>query len=174
MFDVILTDPPWFYYGDQTKMGAAGKEYSLMSDEDLLQFRYPLNNPGVLFMWATGPRLDFAIKCMEAQNLFYRGVAFVWIKTTKDGKPIGAQGVRPSIVKPITEFVLVASTKKFGRPLPIQSEGVVQTIFAPKQKHSQKPEEVQNRIEHLYPTQSKAEFFARRHRAGWTCFGDEI
>jgi hypothetical protein len=32
-FDVILADPPWSYYGDPGKWAAAGRHYSLMSDE---------------------------------------------------------------------------------------------------------------------------------------------
>lgn len=173
-YDVIITDPPWAYYGQQNKMGAAGKEYSLLSDQQLLNFRYPLSQRGVLFMWATCPRLDFALQCLHEHGLTYRGVAFVWVKTSRNGEPLGATGVRPSIVKPLTELVLAASYVKKGRPMPLASESVVQTVFSRRGRHSEKPEEVQDRIEALYPSASKAEFFARRHRAGWDCFGDEL
>jgi len=173
-YDVIIADPPWSYYGDQNKMGACGKEYQTLGDRDLLDWRYPLSERGVLFMWATCPRLDFAIDCLRSHGLHFRGVAFVWVKTKTDGTPIGAQGVRPSIVKPLTEIVLAASYKRTGRPLPLDCESIRQTVFAPKQAHSQKPEEVQDRIELMYPTARKAEFFARRHRDGWDCFGNEL
>lgn len=174
LYDVILTDPPWFYHGQQDKMGAAGKEYQLMSDDDLLKYRYPLSRRGVLFMWATCPRLDFAMKCIEAHGLHYRGVAFVWIKTKADGTPMGACGVRPSVVKPLTEMVLCASYVRTGRPLKISDESVAQTVFAPRQEHSRKPDEVHRRIERLYPTSRKAEFFARRRVDGWDCFGNQL
>lgn len=133
-----------------------------------------LDKPGVLFLWATGPKLHIAIKAISKWNLSYRGVAFVWIKTKINGEPLGAQGVRPSVVKPLTEFVLVASNVKEGRPLPLSSEAIVQTIFAPKREHSQKPEEVQDRIEEMYPDLPKLEMFARRKRRGWKCWGDEL
>ncbi len=179
-YQVVLADPPWRYYGSTDGMGDVGKEYKTMSDQDLLDYRYPLERNGVLFMWTTSPRLDFALKCIEAHGLTFRGVAFVWVKTKKDGKtPIGAMGVRPSIVKPLSEFVIVASYVKRGRPLPLASEKVSQIILAPHvrvigAKHSQKPEDLQSRIEEMYPYATKAEFFARRRREGWDCFGDEL
>lgn len=104
------------------------------------------------------------------------GVAFVWVKTRKDGTPVGAQGVRPSIVKPLTEFVLVASKVEKGRPLKLFSESVVQTVFAPKREHSRKPDEVYDRIEALYPLgqYSHLEMFARVTRPGWVSHGNEV
>ena len=146
-----------------------------MPDEELLAFDIQgwLNPRSVLFLWATSPRLDFAIKCIEHWHLHYRGVAFVWIKCRQDGRPLAAQGVRPSITKPTTEFVLAASSVATGRPMPIHDEAICQTIFAPKQAHSQKPDAVQDRIELLYPSQSKIELFARRTRPGWDSWGDQ-
>ena len=176
MYDIVLADPPWFYNGDPTKWAAAGKEYPLMQDEEIydLDVQQFFNKRSVLFLWATCPRLDKAIHTIERWGLHYRGVAFVWIKSKKDGTPIGAQGVRPSIVKPLTELVLAASTVPEGRPLPLASESVVQTIFAPKQEHSRKPDEVQERIEQMYPEAKRLEMFARRRRPGWDAWGNEL
>jgi N6-adenosine-specific RNA methylase IME4 len=155
-------------------MGACGKEYKTMDDKSLLVYRYPLKPSGVLFMWATCPRLDFAMKCIEAHGLHFRGVAFVWVKTRADGEPMRACGVRPSIVKPLTELVLAASYVQRGRPMPLADESVCQTIFAPRRKHSQKPPAVHLSIGRMYPNASKAEFFAREHAPDWDCYGDEL
>lgn len=176
-YDVILADPPWSYYGQQDKWAAAAKFYPLMSDDDLIQLPVPViaNRPSVLFMWATAPRLDFAIELMKSWGFHFRGVAFVWVKTKLDNKtPIGAQGVRPSVVKPTSEFVLVGSTESKGRPLPIADEGVSQIVLAAKQEHSRKPDEVHRRIERLYPAASKIELFARRPVEGWSVWGNEV
>ena len=175
-FDVIYADPPWSYYGSGTKMGAAAKEYSLMSDQELLDLDLVprlLSSRGVLFMWATSPRLDFAMKLIKHWGLTYRGIAFVWVKTRKDGTPIGAQGVRPSIVKPTTELVLAASRVKRGRPMPLASESVRQVILAPKRQHSRKPDEVAQRIEELYPNARRLAMFAPTPRPGWGAWGNE-
>jgi N6-adenosine-specific RNA methylase IME4 len=158
-------------------MGAAAKFYDLIVDDNIVDIANPvpyMNDKSVLFMWATGPRLDFSIDLIEQWGLHYRGLAFVWIKTKKDGSPIGAQGVRPSIVKPLTELVLAASMVKKGRPLKLSSESVVQTVFAPKREHSRKPDEVMDRIEQLYPNATKLEMFSRQNRVGWDTMGDEV
>jgi N6-adenosine-specific RNA methylase IME4 len=176
-FDVVLLDPPWSYYGQQDKWGAAAKFYSTMADEELLEFPMAdlLNSKAVVFMWVTAPRLDFGIDLLRAWGLHYRGVAFTWVKTKKDGlTPIGAQGVRPSVVKPTAEFVLVASTVAKGRPLPLADESVGHVVLAPRTEHSRKPDEVHRRIERLYPDASKLELFARREMPGWKVWGNEI
>jgi N6-adenosine-specific RNA methylase IME4 len=99
----------------------------------------------------------------------------VWVKTRLDGTPIGAQGVRPSTVKPLTEFVLVGSTERLGRPLPLADESIRQTVFAPRGEHSRKPLEVQERIELMYPNATKLEMFSRPPlREGWDHWGNEV
>lgn len=176
--DVVLIDPPWSYTGSPTKMGAAAKHYPLMSDQALRDFRLPadlLAPTGVMFMWATSPRLDFALNLLHEWGLTFRGVQFVWVKTKKDGlTPIGAQGVRPSIVKPTTEYVLAASRIRTGRPMRLADESIRQVVLAPRGAHSAKPSAVHERIEALYPDARRIEIFARTTRPGWDAWGNEI
>lgn len=175
-FDVILADPPWSYYGSPTKMAAAGKHYRLMPDAEIAAL--PVGDlamdRSVLFVWATCPKLDTAIGVLEAWGFCFRGVAFAWVKTTKQGVPIGARGVRPSITKPTVELLLAASKTRRGRPMPIADESVAQVILAPPAGHSEKPPEAQRRIERLYPAASKIELFARRFFPGWHSWGDQL
>lgn len=175
---VALIDPPWKYYGQQDKVGAAENHYRTLPDEDIYDFpvRSFLARPGVLFVWATCPKLDVAIEAIDRWGLHYRGVAFVWVKTKADGKtPLRAQGPRPSFVKPLTELVLVASTRAKGRPLRLASAAIVQTVLAPKEEHSRKPREVVRRIDRLYPATKKVAIFARGKRPAkdWDVWGDE-
>lgn len=174
-YDVLLLDPPWSYHGQQDKWGAAAKFYDLMSDDDLraMPVSRLAKRSTVVFCWATCPRLDCAIDLLRHWGFTYRGVAFAWVKTTKEGRPIGARGVRPSIVKPTTEFVLAASMTPKGRPMPIADEGVPQVVLAPIARHSEKPAEVYTRIERLYPAASRLELFARGRRDGWDAWGNE-
>lgn len=176
-FDVILLDPPWSHYGQQDKWGAAAKFYPCMSDEELLAMPIAslAKKTSVVFCWATCPRLNFAISLLEHWGFSYRGVAFVWVKTAKStGLPIGARGVRPSIVKPTTELVIAASLTSKGRPMPLASEAVAQVVLAPVREHSEKPVEVLERIEALYPDASRLEMFARREREGWKSWGNQV
>lgn len=175
-FNVVVADPPWDHYGSPDKWAAAGKFYPLMTDAELaaLPVRRILARKAVVFMWCTSSSLARAIDLLDSWDLHYRGVAFVWCKTAQNGRPIGAQGVRPSITKPLTEFVIAGATQPRGRPLPLASESIRQTVFAPRGRHSEKPEEVQAAIEEMYPNLPKAELFARRWRPGWTCWGNEF
>lgn len=189
-YEVIYADCPWMYYGSPDKMAAAGKHYGQMTDEALaaLPVLSKCRKRAVCLMWATSPRLDAALALMNAWGFHFRGVAFVWVKTRQDGKIIGAQGVRPSIVKPtvelvlagsedddLTEFVVAGSTVRLGRPLPLLDEGVAQVVTAPRGKHSAKPEEVRNRINRLYGDVPKLELFARGAPVeSWDRFGNEM
>ncbi|MFD1610287.1 MT-A70 family methyltransferase [Sphingomonas tabacisoli] len=174
-YDVVLADPPWSYYGQQDKWTAAAKFYPTAPDEQIaaLPMHDLLSKNGILFLWATSPRLDVAMECIKSWKLYFRGMAFVWVKARKDGKPIGAQGIRPSIIKPTAEYVIAASKVAKGRPLKLYNEGVPNVILAPKREHSQKPPEVQAHIESMYPGARRLEMFARATRPGWEAWGNE-
>lgn len=176
-FEIVYADPAWSYFGDPNKNAAAGKHYDLISQADLcsLPIKDIMAPKAALFVWATGPRLNFAFEAIQAWGLHYRGVAFVWAKTRKSGGIIGAQGIPPTAVKPVTEFVLLATTNKKGRPFPLLDSKVEQVVLAPRSEHSKKPEEVRSRIERLYgPDRKKIELFARTSAPGWVSTGYEI
>jgi N6-adenosine-specific RNA methylase IME4 len=175
-YDIVLADPPWGYYGDQKKMGAAANHYPTMTDEEILELDINslLNKNSILFMWVTSPRLDFGIETIKHWGLHYRGISFVWVKTRKDGVPIAGKGVRPTITKPTSELVIAASKTRRGRPLPISAENVPQVILATPGAHSSKPEGVQDYIDILYPSATKLELFARRVKPGWDVWGNEV
>ncbi len=46
--------------------------------------------------------------------------------------------------------------------------------FAENMKHSAKPENLQNSLDLMFPGVEKVELFARRHRVGWLCLGNEV
>lgn len=189
-YDIVMLDPPWAHYGDPNKPAAAGKHYTCIPDEEMLRLdvmSYMRPKHSLAFVWATCPRLSFAIDALRAWGLHYRGVAFAWVKTRRDGVIVGAQGVRASVTKPTIELVLVGSPMAKGRPLRIADESVAQVyapdevadddgdvVFAPRGAHSEKPAEVAARIARMYPDASKCELFARAERPGWACVGDEL
>lgn len=181
---VVLADPPWQYYGSATKDQAAAKHYRCMSPEELaaLPVETLVRKNAVCLMWATGPHLASAIALLNAWSFHYRGVFQVWIKTNKAGKPIGAQGVRPSFTKQLDEFLLVGSTQRKGRTLPLRTESMPQNVFAPrpadergKPIHSAKPEVFRENIEAVFGNVPRVELFCRgTPRVGWSGWGNEI
>lgn len=176
-YRIVLADPPWAYYGDPSKDQAAGKHYACLSTDAICELspRALVAEPAALFLWATGPKLPDAIRVMEAWGFYYRGVAYVWVKTSTGGKIIEGQGVRPTFVKPTTEFLLVGSTAKKGRPLPLMTESQGQVVLAPRpgNKHSAKPDVFRERIVELLGDLSRLEMFARTAAPGWDVWGLE-
>lgn len=174
-WDIVYVDPPWQYRASNHS-NRAENHYPTMPENAIadLPIRSIMSDTSAVFMWATSPLLDTAIRVIEAWGLAYRGMAYVWIKTRKDGLPIGAKGVAPTFVKPTTEFVLVATVKERGRPFPIQTMKQSQLVFAPCGRHSEKPEIVRGRIEELCGDRPRIELFARKSAPGWTVWGNEV
>jgi N6-adenosine-specific RNA methylase IME4 len=174
-YDIVYADPPWFYYGSQVKDAAAAKHYPLMDQRELaaLPVRTIMNKRAALFLWSTGPRLNFAIELIERWQLHYRGVAYVWVKTNRRGEPIRGQGVPPTFTKPTTEFLLAATTMPTGRPFPILDFGQGQVVLAPRAEHSRKPAIFRTRIEELCGKRLRIELFSRESAPGWDFWGAE-
>lgn len=174
-YDIVYADPPWYYYGSKIKDAAAGKHYPLMSQEELasLPVRDMMSKRAALFLWATCPRLNFAIELIERWGLHYRGVAYVWIKTNARGEIIAGQGVPPTFTKPTTELVLAATTTPAGRPFPLHDLAQGQVVLARRAEHSRKPPVFRERIEALCGNRSRIELFARERARGWDAWGVE-
>jgi N6-adenosine-specific RNA methylase IME4 len=175
-YDIAYVDPPWFYYGSAVKDAAAGKHYPLMSPDELaaLDVGSILSKRAAVFLWATGPRLDFAIDLLRAWNLRYRGVAYVWVKTNVRGEIIAGQGVAPTFTKPTTELLLVATTNATGRPFPIHTMRQAQVILHRRGRHSEKPAIFRDLIEELCGRRPRIELFARERHPGWDSWGAEL
>lgn len=177
-YRVVLADPPWAYYGDPSKPQAAGKHYALLDTEQIcsLPVREFVEEPAVCFMWATASKLSDAIWVMRAWGFYYRTVAYVWVKTAANGQIIHGQGIRPTLTKPTTEFVLAGTTNRKGRALPLLTEGQGQVVLAsrPSNKHSAKPPEVRKRIVELLGDVPRVELFARDVEPGWDVWGNEV
>jgi N6-adenosine-specific RNA methylase IME4 len=175
-YDIAYVDPPWFYYGSAVKDAAAAKHYPLMSPEDLaaLDVRSILNKRAAVFVWATCPRLNFAIDLIAQWGLHYRGVAYVWVKTNRAGKIIAGQGVPPTFTKPTTELLLAATTTRTGRPFPIRDLAQAQVVLHPRGEHSEKPAVFRRCIEALCGDRPRIELFARIRTSGWDAWGAEL
>ena len=175
-YDIAYVDPPWFYYGSPVKDAAAAKHYPLMSLDELgaIDLRRMLNARAAVFLWATCPRLNFALKLLDAWQLHYRGVAYVWVKVNKRGEIIAGQGIVPTFTKPTTELLLVATTNATGRPFPIRDLAQPQVVLHARGAHSEKPAVFRTMIERLCGQRSRIELFARSRAPGWDVWGAEL
>jgi hypothetical protein len=137
LYDIILADCPWPYYGDPNKDAAAGKHYALLSLGEIaaIPVASMASPSAALFMWATCPRLPDALETMKAWGWYFRSVAFIWVKTRRDGAIIHGQGVQPTFTKPTTELLLAGTRKKTGRAFPLLDHAMGQVVLAPRGAH---------------------------------------
>ncbi len=173
-YSIICVDPPWDYNG-QKQHGKAGKDtggalshYSTMKTKDMIFEFKPLidewaDDDCLIFMWATWPHLDQAIKLGEGWGFKYVHTSFIWDKMM----------VNPGFYT-MTQTEPVLCFKRGKIPQPRGTRNDRQLVQVKRGKHSEKPQEVYDRIERMFPTQNKMEMFARKKRTGWDVWGNEI
>ena len=172
-FDVILADPPWFYNQRRASGskfgGGACFHYPLMRDDEILALpvRDVAAENAALFLWATFPRLPFALRVVEAWGFKYKTAGFCWAKMNPDGSPFFGVGY---YTKSNAEVCLLGTR---GRPPRPAVNDVSSMVISPRREHSRKPEAVTRRIERMYPNSRKLEMFSREPRPGWVTWGNQ-
>jgi N6-adenosine-specific RNA methylase IME4 len=181
-FDIIYADPPWDYNGklqfdkssksvdkiDLSKkifISSATFKYPTLKRNELMQI--PIQNivkdDCLLFMWTSNPHLAQAIELGKAWGFEYKTVAFVWDKMAHNpGK----------YTLSYCELCLVF---KRGRiPQPRGARNIKQLVRVPRGDHSEKPVEVRDAIQAMFPTQKRIELFARHRPRGWHIWGLDV
>jgi len=169
-YNIIYADPPWDYKGQsqhtKTKgSGGAKTHYNTLVLKDLKQL--PILDIAeencLLFMWASSPHLDQAIDLGKAWGFKWATVGFCWDK----------QKVNPGFYT-MSQVELCLIFKRGKIPAPRGARNIRQLISSMRRKHSQKPDEVRDRIQLMFPTQTKIELFAREKVEGWDSWGNEV
>jgi N6-adenosine-specific RNA methylase IME4 len=181
-FDIIYADPPWHYNGklqfDKSSKGVEEIDLSKKIFISTATFKYPTlktselmqipihkiaKDDCLLFMWATNPHLAQAIQLGEAWGFEYKTVAFVWDKMNHNPGQYTLSNC---------ELCLVF---KRGRiPRPRGARNIQQLVRSPRKEHSEKPIEVMQAIEKMFPTQERIELFARKKFYGWATWGLDL
>jgi N6-adenosine-specific RNA methylase IME4 len=136
-----------------------------MTLDELKQLNVPsiTDNDALIFLWSSSPHLPQAIELMESWGFEYKTIAFAW-----DKQKVNVGYYTLSQV----EVCLVG--KKGNIPKPRGATNIRQFLSQCRTRHSEKPDEVRDRISAMFPTQSKIELFARRKVEGWDCWGNEV
>lgn len=170
-YKVILADPPWQYR--QGGRGAAKNHYSTMTTEEICDL--PIQDislpNSILFLWGTFPNQGEVEKVMQAWGFTYKTVGFLWVKLTKEGKPAIGGG---HYTRANAEPCYIGVREGFKNKEQILDRSISQIVFAPRGKHSAKPDEVRQRIVQLMGDVPRIELFARQKVDGWDAWGDEI
>jgi len=181
-FDIVYADPPWDYGGklqfdksstssenlDLSKnifISSASFVYPTLKTKELMKLKLNeiTNDDALLFMWATNPHLAQAIELGEAWGFDYKTVGFVWNKMVHNPG---------QYTMSYCELCLIF--KKGKIPQPRGARNIKQLINSPRSAHSEKPLQVIENIEKMFPTQSKIELFSRRRRDGWLSWGLDV
>lgn len=187
-YQIIYADPPWKYRDSANagKRGAAHK-YSVMSVEDIkaLPVAKIADDNCVLFIWSTNPMMPECLEVIKAWGFEYVTKGFTWVKlnkinpTTHMGMGHWTRGNEEPCwlaKKGAVEIVVGEGScwvARKGSPKR-KSASVKQVVFSPIRKHSQKPDEVRERIVELMGELPRIELFARKTYEGWDHWGDEI
>jgi len=188
-YPVILADPPvpfetWGKRPGGIDSRTADAHYDIMTWRGLFSLgesiRAVAADDCVLFLWLCQPLLRETLAMARRWGFRYKTKAFSWCKTylSRSSFFVGmgywtrantedvllfTRGSPQRISKSV--YQLFATLER----MPYEAPAVV----APMTRHSEKPEEVQDRIERLVEG-PYLELFARRHRPGWTCIGNEL
>lgn len=171
-YSIIYADPPWDYKGqtqhtdgDFKKGKSAIDHYDTMTLEEMKKMKIIeiCEKDCLLFMWTSSPHLKQAMDLIEAWGFKYMTIAFIWDKQkTNPGYYTLSQ----------CEICLVAKRGKI--PTPRGSRKERQFISEMRRLHSQKPDEIRERIHRMFPTQKKLEMFARDKSDHYDVFGNQV
>ena len=177
----IVADPPWSFRDKGSRIAPdwkrARRGYATMGLAGIaaLPVRDVAAPDALLFLWTTSAHLlDGSATAVARAWGFEPKTTIAWVKVAKNQK--GAEPGRPRVrfgggkyTRGAHELVVVA---RRGRAR-VLVKNVPSVLFAPRGRHSEKPEELQDLAERL-AAGPYLELFARRRRAAWTCWGDQL
>jgi N6-adenosine-specific RNA methylase IME4 len=122
----------------------------MMSDSDIAELKVPSAKNCMLFLWCNNAKLRQGIEIMTKWGFKYK-TNMVWIKTNRFGLGYYVRGQH--------ELLLIG--EKGHMPVPQEKNRPVSVLNAKPSKHSEKPKEIFDIIECMYPNRTYIELFAR-------------
>jgi N6-adenosine-specific RNA methylase IME4 len=156
-YRTIFVDPPW----PTEQRGSAYHHYTLMPLARIkaLPVQALAADDAHVWLWTTNATLRIGYDVMESWGFVPRSL-LTWIKPT--------MGLGPYL-RSASEYLLFGTR---GRA-PVKFRGQPNWLFAPRQAHSHKPEELYGVIERVSDG-PYLELFARRRQQRWHVWGNEI
>ena len=185
-FGVIYADPPWRFAtwnkatavkarAGKSTYGSASVHYMTMPTIDIC--RLPVweltADNCVLFMWASWPMLQDALKVIDAWGFHYKTCGFDWTKANGSQPDMFKDEIKGAMgmgywTRANTEPCLIATK---GKPKRLKAD-VRMSVIEPRREHSRKPARVYDDIERLVAG-PYLELFGRQQKLGWRVWGNE-
>lgn len=171
-FRTVVVDPPWQPKLNAGIASAASKAcpqlfYPTMTLAEISALTVPSADQAHLYLWCISQHVDWAYHVVRAWG-FAPIILWTWCKPG-----LGAGRFRCN-----TEHILVSRKgSRHGNPFGLGGRYVQATegtfFHWPRGRHSEKPQEFFDLVEKLSPG-PRLELFARKKRAGWTVWGNEV
>ena len=170
-YKICLCDPAWSFETYSDKGRDRSPDYHLSSLDRMKSLTVPdiMDKDSVCVMWATYPQLPEALELLEAWGYKYTTTLFTWVKLNKTG-----QGYFMGLGYYTRANPEIAILGKRGKGLPVLSHDIPNLIVSRIRKHSQKPDEVRDKIVQLFGDLPRIELFARRRWTGWSAWGSDV
>ena len=181
----IVADPPWQFRDkgsriapDQRRKRLGRKGYRTLELDELLQLdvRAVAADDALLFLWTTSAHLLDGTSPEVCRSWgFEPKTTLAWVKARAPGARESDWRTWPVLhvgmghyVRGAHELVIVA---RRGRARVLRRD-VPSVLFAPRGRHSAKPEAFRTLVERL-AAGPRLELFARAPREGWVLWGDQ-
>lgn len=179
-FQLGYIDPAWRFknwsmaeyakYGEKWARRNGRSPYPVMTTDDMCKMPVGdlFGKNSHLLMWATSPKMNDAMRLMDAYGFEFINILFTWIKLNPSG--IGWHFGLGYHSRQNAEFVLLG---KRGKGLKRINNDVFSLIVYPRGAHSAKPPETRDRIHRLYGPVDRIELYARQEVPGWETWGNQ-
>jgi N6-adenosine-specific RNA methylase IME4 len=167
LFKAIVVDPPWEYDDQGSRIGAS-LHYDTMSVDEMAGL--PVGELEAadgchLYLWVTNGFLRQAYRLLDAWG-FEEKTVITWVKRSASGRINFGFG---HYFRNATEHIVFATRGN----LPTLCADQANVVFAPRCRHSEKPQAVYRLVERMSPA-PYLELFARSKRRGWHAWGNEL
>ena len=197
-YATLVADPPW-RFGNTATRAAANDHYGTLTRGEIAEFKVDgryvsewMKDAAHLYLWCPSALLHEGLDVMRSWSFEFKQT-LIWVKTRgpkiPNLLPCRSLGDAQTWLKSLArggqldsiqiglgnyfrhahEVVLFGTRGKCKA----QVHDLPTVFFAPRGRHSAKPEILQNMAELLSPG-PRLELFARRHRPGWICRGREL
>lgn len=164
-FRVVCADPPW-QFDDKLMMSnvkrGAQSHYPVLNLDAIVNLNVIslVDEPAVLALWCPSVMIEDGLRVVRAWGFNYKQM-IIWPKAK-----IGMG----HLFRNKHEVALIGTRGQYTKVLKNRAQSTL--LPTEDNRHSQKPESLQDRLE-LMLDGPYLELFARRQRPGWTCLGNE-
>lgn len=166
-YGVILADPAWRFksWSENGMDRAADNHYPTKEIEEIkaLGVGEIAHRDCVLFLWVTVPMAAAGHEVMSAWGFNYR-TQFIWKKNK----------ISTGYWNRNLHEMLYVGVRGDNVPAPAMGTQFESVLAGDVRGHSEKPDWQYDLIERFFPNLPKIELYARKARAGWESWGNEL